>query len=194
MLIADGKIAAVGPELPRPGGVRVLDATGKNPAAGPGRPSAHLAEELGARASAMSPLDAIAAAEVVVIAVWWEAFPEIAAQYGAALQGKIVIDPSNPITERDGQMVTLSIPDGLTSPQYQLTRLGNVRLVRTFGDRFAADLLADGQRGQQTGHRSDMRYWSDDPEAAATVAPLISDAGFTPVDDGSLARSKNAGE
>ncbi|MEV6771104.1 NAD(P)-binding domain-containing protein [Nocardia sp. NPDC051030] len=154
-----------------------------------------LALELGQRAAAMSPLDAIAASDVVVIAVWWEGFPDIARDYGAALAGKIVIDPSNPLSERDGKIVPLAIPDGLTSPQYQLRRLGgDVRLVRTFGDRLAPDLLADGQRGQNGGERSEMRYWSDDPSAAEIVRPLIRDAGFTPIDGGALADSTNAGE
>lgn len=153
-----------------------------------------LADELGEHATAMSTADMLAATNVVVIAVWWEAFDDIARDYGPALQGKIVIDPSNPLTERDGKTVRLDIPGGLTSPQYQLKRLGKVRLVRTFGDRLADALLADGQRGLDGGDRSDMRYWSDDPEAAATVVPLIRDAGFRPVDGGGLAESKNAGE
>ncbi|NNH69150.1 NAD(P)-binding domain-containing protein [Nocardia uniformis] len=153
-----------------------------------------LADELGDHATALSTTDVLAATNVVVIAVWWEAFHEIARDYGPALQGKIVIDPSNPLTEQGGTPVPLPVPDGLTSPQYQLRRLGDVRLVRTFGDRLAADLLADGLRGQDSGEHPDMRYWSDDPEAAATVVPLIRDAGFHPVDGGGLAQSKNAGQ
>ncbi|QLY32520.1 NADPH-dependent F420 reductase [Nocardia huaxiensis] len=187
-LIGTGRIGGNLARLLVAGGDEVLLSAGR-----PDGPKA-LADELGAHATATSPLDAIAAADVVVIAVWWEAFPEIALEYGAALQGRIVVDPSNPLTERDGQIVRLPIPDGLTSPQYQLRRLGDVRLVRTFGDRPAADLLADGQRGQGGGARGQMRYWSDDPLAAATVLPLIRDAGFEPVDGGGLAQSKNAGE
>ncbi|MBL1075387.1 NAD(P)-binding domain-containing protein [Nocardia sp. 2] len=187
-LIGTGRIGGNLARLLVAGGDEVVLSAG-NPD-GPRR----LAEELGARATTMSPRDAIAAVDVVAIAVWWEAFPDIALDYGEALQGKIVIDPSNPITERAGQIVPLPIPDGLTSPQFQLQRLGNVRLVRTFGDRFAADLLADGQRGQRTGERSPMRYWSDDPAAADVVVALIRDAGFDPIDGGGLADSKNAGE
>ncbi|MFI6865651.1 NADPH-dependent F420 reductase [Nocardia sp. NPDC050406] len=153
-----------------------------------------LADELGEHATALSVTDMLAATNVVVIAVWWEAFGDIAREYGPELQGKIIIDPSNPLTEVNGVPTPLPVPDGLTSPQYQWKRLGDVRLVRTFGDRLAPDLLADGQRGQSGGERSDMRYWSDDREAAATVVPLIRDAGFEPVDGGSLAQSKNAGE
>lgn len=159
----------------------------------PDRPK-RLADELGDHATAMSVGDMLAATNVVVIAVRWEAFHDIAREYGPELQGKIIIDPSNPLTEQDGKTVPIPVPEGLTSPQYQLKRLGKVRLVRTFGDRLAADLLADGQRGQAGGERSDMRYWSDDREAAATVVPLIRDAGFEPVDDGSLAQAKNAGQ
>ncbi|WP_280354242.1 NADPH-dependent F420 reductase [Nocardia otitidiscaviarum] len=163
-------------------------------AAHPDGPAA-LAAELGPHATAVaSPEDMLAATNVVVIAVWWEAFETLARDYGDALRGKIVIDTSNPLTERDGQVVPVPIPDGLTSAEYQHKRLGNVRLVRTFGDRLATDLLADGLRGQRTGETTEMWYWSDDREAAATVVPLIRDAGFHPVDGGGLAQSKNAGE
>ncbi|UGT38749.1 hypothetical protein LTV02_21770 [Nocardia yamanashiensis] len=71
-----------------------------------------------------------------------------------------VIDPSNPITERDGRTVMLTVP----------------------------------VRGQDGGRRSPMRYWSDDPDAAADVVSLITAAGFEPVHGGGLAASKNAGE
>lgn len=186
--IGTGRIGGNLARLLAAGGHEVL-LSATNPA-GPQQ----LADELGGSARAMPTLDAIAAAEVMVIAVWWEAFGEIAQQYGTALQGRIIIDPSNPITEQNGEVVALTIPDGLTSPQYQLRRLGSVRSVRTFGDRVADALLTDGQRGQRDGQRTDMRYWSDDPEAAALVIPLIRDAGFIPVDGGGLAESKNAGD
>ncbi|WP_067823007.1 NADPH-dependent F420 reductase [Nocardia inohanensis] len=153
-----------------------------------------LAAELGATASAVSPQQAIAESDAVVIAVWWEAFAQVASEYGPPLQGRLVIDPSNPLTEVNGVPTPVPIPGGLTSPQHQLRILGDVRLVRTFGDRLAPQLLIDGERGQQGGARSEMRYWSDDAAAAALVVPLIHDAGFDPVDGGGLAQSKNAGE
>ncbi|MGX1811488.1 NADPH-dependent F420 reductase [Nocardia sp. NPDC055321] len=187
-LIGTGRIGGTLARLLVAAGDQVLlSATDPN---GPER----LAADLGDHAIATDPAGAIAEAEVIIIAVWWPAFEQIGRDYGDALRGKIVIDPSNPIVERDGQLLTLPIPNGLTSPQYQLTRLGDVRLVRTFGDRFAADLLADGQAGQAGGQRTTMRYWSDDPDAAAQVVPLIDDAGFHPVAAGDLTQSKNAGE
>ncbi|MRH90917.1 hypothetical protein GFY24_26340 [Nocardia sp. SYP-A9097] len=187
-LIGTGRIGGNLARLLTAGGHEVLLS-----AAHPGGPD-KLAAELGPTATAVTPLEAIEKSDVVVIAVWWQAFPAIGEEYGSALTGRIVIDPSNPLTEVNGVPTPLTVPDGLTSPQFQLRMLGDVRLVRTFGDRLAADLLADGQRGQQGGPRTEMRYWSDDPAAAAVVAPLIAGAGFTPVDGGTLQAAQNAGE
>ena len=137
-----------------------------------------------------SPLEAARFAEVVVMAVGWEAFPVVVGELGDALAGRIVVDPSNPIAERDGTAVVVAVPDGLTSPQYQQHVLGaDVRLVRTFNTKYPNELLELGTAGQRGGPRADMPYWGDDDEAKKSVVPLIEDAGFTAIDGGGLSEA-----
>jgi 8-hydroxy-5-deazaflavin:NADPH oxidoreductase len=145
------------------------------------------AAEAGGQARAGSPMEAVRFGEVVVMAVWWEAFPAVVGELGEALTGKVVIDPSNPITDRDGTATSVAVPDGLTSPQYQQHVLGpDVRLVRTFNTKYPNELLELGIAGQRGGPRADMPYWGDDDEAKKAVVPLIEGAGFTAIDGGGL--------
>ncbi|MGW0806084.1 NADPH-dependent F420 reductase [Nonomuraea sp. NPDC002799] len=134
-----------------------------------------------------SPMEAARFAEVVILAVGWEAFPAVVAELGEALTGRIIIDPSNPVAERDGAAVVVAVPGGLTSPQYQQGVLGaGARLVRTFNTRYPNELLELGTAGQRGGPRADMPYWGDDDGAKKAVVPLIEDAGFTAIDGGGL--------
>src|SRR5688500_5003575 len=54
------------------------------------------ATESGARAAA-SNLEAVQGADVVVIAVWYGVVDQVLAELGDALQGKVVIDVTNPV-------------------------------------------------------------------------------------------------
>jgi hypothetical protein len=56
-----------------------------------------LARGLGESASAAPVREAIQAADVVVLAVWLDAIQELLAQDGDLLDGKVVVDPSNPM-------------------------------------------------------------------------------------------------
>ena len=56
-----------------------------------------LAADLGGHAEAVSVDEAIGRADVLVFAVWLDAFKQLIAQYGEQLAGKVIIDPTNPI-------------------------------------------------------------------------------------------------
>ena len=74
--------------------------------------AAALANDLGSLASAALVGQAIAAADTVVLAVWLETSKELIAEYAELLKGKVVVDPSNPITQ-DGQGgIVRTLPDG----------------------------------------------------------------------------------
>lgn len=93
---------------------------------------AHAAELAGPNARIASVGDAVEEAEVVVMAVPFQRYPDVARDVGEALAGKVVIDTSNPIDVRDGWVEFLDVPDGLTAAQHQQSRLGDVRLVKAF--------------------------------------------------------------
>jgi predicted dinucleotide-binding enzyme len=56
------------------------------------------AAKLGSRAKATSIDEAVKEADVVILAIWFDAIREFVTAHHAALAGKIVVDPSNPIT------------------------------------------------------------------------------------------------
>ena len=71
-----------------------------------------LAAELGPLAGAASVADAIEGADAVVLAVWLDTMRELIPAYARLLEGKVVIDPSNPIGFDASGQVTRTLPDG----------------------------------------------------------------------------------
>jgi 8-hydroxy-5-deazaflavin:NADPH oxidoreductase len=67
--------------------------------------AAALAQELGDLARAASVEEAIAEADAVVFAVWLDTIRELTAKDADLLEGKVVVDPSNPIgVDENGEM------------------------------------------------------------------------------------------
>src|SRR6476659_1735202 len=74
-----------------------------------------LADELGPKASAASVEDAIAGADVVVLAIWLDQIKELVPARTRLLENKVVVDPSNPIGfDENGQMIR-TLPAGESS-------------------------------------------------------------------------------
>ncbi|QNE35621.1 NADPH-dependent F420 reductase [Leifsonia shinshuensis] len=123
---------------------------------------------------------AIREAQVVVLAL---PFPEIvrfASTHRELLEGKTVIDPSDPFDYQfDGALGSSElVADGLGR------RSG---LVAAFKDNFAEQLdVTSGDAPAVI----DVRLVADDPEAIALVAGLVRDMGHHPVDCGPLHNSR----
>src|SRR5438105_8136514 len=73
--------------------------------------AATLARELGELARAASVEEAIAAADTVVFAVWLDTIKELITKDTDILQGKVVVDPSNPIGFDENGQTTRTLPD-----------------------------------------------------------------------------------
>jgi predicted dinucleotide-binding enzyme len=56
-----------------------------------------LASGLGGHAEVVSIAEAVERADVLVFAVWLDAFEQLIAQYGERLAGKVIVDPTNPV-------------------------------------------------------------------------------------------------
>src|SRR6516164_6577456 len=56
-----------------------------------------LASGLGGHAEVVSIDEAVERADVLVFAVWLDAFEQLIAQYGERLAGKVIVDPTNPV-------------------------------------------------------------------------------------------------
>ena len=143
-----------------------------------------VAQKLGPQATAASVEDAIAGADAVVFALWLDALRDVLPQNARGLEGKVVIDPSNPLGfDENGQMIR-TLPDGQSSGSVVASLLpASAHYVKAFGT-LAADSLANSANRQP---RAVLFYATDDDEAAATAERLIRVAGFDPLKVGGVA-------
>ena len=140
-----------------------------------------LAQELGPRAHVGTPREAAAFGEVVLVSVPYSAMPQIGSDYAAELDGKIVLDTSNPVANRDGPMAAeaKSKGSGIASAEF----LRDTRLVRAFNCIPAASLANEANRQPD---RIAIPLAGDDAEALEVAQRLVDDAGFDSVVIGGL--------
>jgi 8-hydroxy-5-deazaflavin:NADPH oxidoreductase len=143
-----------------------------------------LVEGLGPKARAGTPAEAIAFGDVVLIAVPYKAYPQLAQDYGAALKGKIVIDAGNATQARDGEVYGEVQARGIAAVSAKY--LSGARVVRAFN---AANYKLFAKNAHRAGDRMAIPIAGDDAQALATVSKLVSDAGFDPVVVGPLAKA-----
>jgi len=142
-----------------------------------------LADELGSNASAASVEDAIAGADAVVLATWLDQTKEYLPAEARLLEGKVVIDPSNPIGFESGQM-NRTLPEGQTSGSVVVGLLpASAHYVKAFGSLGAVEQLATGANHEP---RIVLFYATDDDVAEAAAQRLIRAAGFEPLKVGGV--------
>ena len=146
-----------------------------------------LALGLGSLASAAETGEAIRQADIVVLSVWFNTIKEFMAKYANELQGKIIIDPSNPIApdenggfkkiigenESAGEIISALIPAG-------------ARFAKALGSLGAASLES---AAFQSPEKAVLFYATDDAGINEEVEQLIKDNGFEPVRIGSVNQS-----
>lgn len=130
-----------------------------------------------------SNTEAASAADIVVLATPFTSAPEIAAEIGDAVAGKVVIDVTNRMSfGANGPDI-----DTTTSNAEELAALlPGARVVKAFNTLFASrqgDPVADGVQ-------LDGFVAGDDADAKATVLALVASIGLEPVDVGPLARAR----
>jgi predicted dinucleotide-binding enzyme len=64
-----------------------------------------LSQKLGKLAQLMEIPTAIKEADIIVLGVWFSAIKELLQKYAEELQGKIIVDPSNPIAPDDKRRI-----------------------------------------------------------------------------------------
>jgi len=144
-----------------------------------------LADELGPNAHAASVEDAIKEADAVVLALWLDDTREVIPRLAGLLDGKVVVDPSNPIGfDANGQSFR-TLPDDQSAGSIVAALLpAGAHYVKAFGTLAADALAASANREPQ---RAALFYATDDDTAATTVERLIRAAGFDPVKAGGAA-------
>ncbi|SEL31894.1 NADPH-dependent F420 reductase [Streptacidiphilus jiangxiensis] len=144
-----------------------------------------LADELGPLAHAATVSEAITEADSVVLAIWLDAMRELVPQVAPLLNGKVVIDPSNPIAFDEKGQIVRSLPVGQSAGSVAAALLpAGAHYAKAFGT-LAADALATN--ANRTPRRAALFYATDDETAAAAVERLIHAAGYEPVKAGGLA-------
>ena len=141
-----------------------------------------VAAATGARV-ATSNTQAVAAAGIVVLATPFTSAPEIAAEIGDAVNGRIVVDATNRMSfGANGPDI-----DTTTSNAEELAALlPGASVVKAFNTVFAShqsDPIAEGVQ-------LDGYVAGDDADAKAKVLDLVASIGLDPVDVGPLARAR----
>jgi predicted dinucleotide-binding enzyme len=147
---------------------------------------AAMVSELGPKAKAGTPEEAITFGDAVFIAVPYKAYPDLAKEIGPSLKGKIVLDAGNATQKRDGALYDEVQASGIgaISAKY----FPGARLVRAFNAanyKIFAKEGAEGGKGR-AGGRMAIPIAGDDPEALKVAEGLVRDAGFDPVVVGPL--------
>ncbi|PJJ08924.1 hypothetical protein CLU83_2235 [Flavobacterium sp. 1] len=146
-----------------------------------------LAQELGSLATASETGEAIKNADIIVLSVWFNTIQELFEQYGAELNGKIIIDPSNPIAPDENGGFKKIIGEKESAGQLNATILPlGATLVKAFGTLGASSLA---NVDFQTPEKSVLFYASDNTTVDAEVEQLIQDNGFDAIKVGCLDQS-----
>lgn len=132
-----------------------------------------------------TPADAVAHGDVVIFAGPFGAWPGFAAENQGALSGKVVIDASNPVLNRDGELATRVVDSGLGSARFVAELVPDAEIAKAFNTVYWIDLRDQaGRSGELLG----MPIVADADSAARVSAELARDAGFEPVIVGGLER------
>lgn len=135
-----------------------------------------LANNLGNLATATTVESAIRDADIIILAVWLETIKELLSTFSSEFQGKIIIDPSNPIApdgdggfkkiigenESSGEILSGLLPNGAT-------------FVKAFGTLGASSLESEAHRPSE---RAVLFYATDNTDVNEKIEELISDSGF----------------
>ena len=141
-----------------------------------------LVEELGDRAQTTTAADAALFGDVVVVSVPFGRYRELPTE---AVMGKVVIDTNNYYPQRDGHFEELD-SDRITSSELLQAHLPGARVVKAF-NAIQWKRLRDNGRPAGDPERLGIPISGDDDKAKQTVAALIDQIGFDPVDAGTLA-------
>jgi hypothetical protein len=127
-------------------------------------------------AAVAEPADAVAGAEVVVVAVPWGVLPAALAAAGP-LAGKVVVDTTNQFGA--GPMPA----PGQTAAAFNAARMPGARYTKCFNTLTADFQVATADREPR------VVQWvcGDDAAAKELVARLVREAGYAPVDLGGTA-------
>ncbi len=138
-----------------------------------------LVTQTGRGATAVSPARAVQDAEIVVLAVPWEAVIEVVDSLGD-LSGKIVVDPTNPRRTDENGLRDYAL-DTSNAERIQ-ERAPRARVVKAFSTLGSETMLSPGTAGGPV----TVPIVGDNPAAKRRVAALVEEIGLEVYDVGPL--------
>lgn len=143
------------------------------------------AANTGATAAATNA-DAVQGADAVVLAVPHGAVAQVVADLGAALNGKTVIDATNPLNDSYTDLTT----SGTSAAEALQQQVPGAKVVKALNTVFASRYATPSENGQPL----DAFLAGDDADAKATVTELVTSLGLRPVDLGGLRMARTLEE
>ena len=147
--------------------------------------AAKTAGTAGATAAA-SNAEAVTGADAVVLAVPHGAVAQVVADLGGALDGKTVVDATNPLNDSYSDLTT----SGTSAAEQLQQQLPGATVVKALNTVFVSRYGAPTEDGQPL----DALIAGDDAQAKSTVSALVESLGLRPVDAGSLRMARTLEE
>jgi len=146
-----------------------------------------LAAHWGAAAQPSDIASAVKNAGLVVLSIPFGAIADFMKEYAAELEGKIIVDPSNPIAPDENGGFKKIIGEKESAGEINASALPtSARLAKALGTLGAASLTG---AAYQSPEKSVLFYAADDTSINADVEQLIRDNGFEPVHIGGIDQS-----
>lgn len=146
-----------------------------------------LAQQLGSLAQPAEISTAVKEAEIVVLAIYFDPIKTFLKEYAAELEGKIIVDPSNPIAPDEKGGFKKIIGQNESSGQILSTQLpSGAKLAKALGSLSAASLAG---AAHQSPEKAVLFYATDDVAINREVEELIRQNGFEPLRIGGLDQS-----
>lgn len=145
-----------------------------------------LAVELGSLARPMEISAAVKEADIIVMAVWFNAIKELLVTYANELQGKIIVDPSNPIAPDDKGGFKKIIGEKESAGEILAALLpADAKLVKALGTLGAVSLKSAAFQNPA----NVLFYATDDASVNTAAEELIYNSGFEPLRAGAVNQS-----
>jgi 8-hydroxy-5-deazaflavin:NADPH oxidoreductase len=144
--------------------------------------AASLADEVG-KASSGELGDPITG-DIVILALYYDVAKSVIEQYGNTLDGKVVVDISNPVDT--ATFAGLVVPADSSAAQEIARLVPSSAVVKAFNTTFAGTLTA----GEVEGQPLDVLIAGDDDAAKRAVSELVESAGLRPLDVGDLSKAR----
>lgn len=145
-----------------------------------------LSQTLGSLAQPLDIATAIKEADIIVFAVWFNAIKDLLQQYSTELEGKIIVDPSNPIAPDEKGGFKKIIGNNESAGEIIAKLLPkNAKLAKALGTLGVASLASAAfQKPTNV-----LFYATDDTSINSDIEQLIRDNGFEPLRVGGIDQS-----